>query len=132
MISRKKELDGLSPEQSIKKLKTILHEELGLPPGRISMAQCKQIKEKREAEADLRELIASNPMMDEDNESEDETNDSLISIKTRSQRVKKLEPKKKARIAKQIEDDEEDEKDNENSGYQRIPDLSQFADSESE
>lgn len=55
---RKKELDGLNENQCIAKIQGILRE-LGIE-GKPSLEQCKAIKERREFEAELREIDASN------------------------------------------------------------------------
>ena len=70
----KSELNGLSPVQSIERLKEIL-ETLGMK-GRPSLAQCKSIKEQLELQRELDDLISS--------EKEDEERGSSTSMNEKS------------------------------------------------
>jgi hypothetical protein len=57
-VFRKKELEGLNGKQSIERLQTILTE-LGMD-GRPTLEKCKEIRKRREFEAEMREIDLSN------------------------------------------------------------------------
>ena len=58
LLRRKKELDGLSKRQSLERLQALLGE-LGME-GRPTLEKCKEIKKRREFEAEMREMDMGN------------------------------------------------------------------------
>lgn len=109
-------MEGLNESQSIAKIQGILRE-LGIE-GKPSLEQCKAIKERREFEAELREIDASN----------------IIEGKRRSS-TKKIEEvfvaKKKNRVI-ESEDESENESDEESEDSGIEIDLNALGDSESD
>lgn len=78
----KVELEGLTPIQSVNKLKNIL-EDLGIK-GRPSLSQCKAIKEQLELKKELEELASSESdqaLTVEENSNDQEINDLIVSSK---------------------------------------------------
>lgn len=106
----KKELEGLSESQSIAKIQSILRE-LGIE-GKPSLEQCKAIKAKREFEAEMREIDASN----------------IIEGKRR----RRSDDLTKKMIISESESENESESDNENESDHERLDLSALGDSESD
>lgn len=113
-IYRKKELDGLNENQCIAKIQGILRE-LGIE-GKPSLEQCKAIKERREFEAELREIDTSN----------------IIEGKRRRGSEISVQSKRKQIVMSSESEFESEEEDQEEEEKSFVIDLKNFGDSESD